>query len=146
MGARAGSCPHCGRGSLDVKERPVVRVRGLPIAGRAIHPRWRKRRYRCGGCRRTFTESHPELPSRQRVTRRFRRRLRERVAGGVADAVVARASAPLATRSAAPIAKPPTSSPPAGSAVRPAACRWTRLTTAVAASWRRWPPISIAAR
>ncbi len=50
--ARAGCFPHRGRG---VKERPVVRVRDLPIAGRAIHLRWRKRRYRCQGCRRTFT-------------------------------------------------------------------------------------------
>jgi len=51
---------------------------------------WRKRRYRCGGCGRTFTESHPELPARQRVTRRFRRRLFERVRGGAAHAEVAR--------------------------------------------------------
>jgi transposase len=51
---------------------------------------WRKRRYRCQDCGRTFTESHPELPARQRVTRRFRRRLFERVRGGAAHAEVAR--------------------------------------------------------
>jgi transposase len=51
---------------------------------------WRKRRYRCAACGRTFTESHPELPGRQRVTRRFRRRLFERVRGGAAHAEVAR--------------------------------------------------------
>jgi transposase len=88
--ARAASCPCCGRASLDVKERPVVRVRDLPIAGKPVHLRWRKRRFRCQGWGRTFTESHPELPSRQRVTRRFRARLRDRVGGGAAHAEVAR--------------------------------------------------------
>src|SRR5919199_174140 len=73
VGAGAACCPRCGRGTLDVKERPVVRVRDLSIAGKAVWLRWRKRRYRCQGCRRTFTESHAELPSRQRVTRRYRR-------------------------------------------------------------------------
>ena len=68
----------------------MVRVRDLSIAGKAVWLRWRKRRYRCQGCRRTFTESHAELPSRQRVTRRYRRRLRERVVGGAAHAEVAR--------------------------------------------------------
>jgi transposase len=88
--ARAGCCSHCGRGSIDVKDRPVVRVRDLPIAGRVTHLVWRKRRYRCRGCRRSLTESHPELPARQRVTRRFRRRLFERVRDGAAHAEVAR--------------------------------------------------------
>jgi hypothetical protein len=32
--ARAGLCPGCGRASLEVKERPRVRVRDLPLAGR----------------------------------------------------------------------------------------------------------------
>jgi transposase len=88
--ARAGCCPRCGRGSVDVKERPVVRVRDLPIAGRATHLVWRKRRYGCRGCGRSFTETHPELPARQRVTQRYRRRLFERVRGGAAHAEVAR--------------------------------------------------------
>jgi transposase len=88
--ARAGCCPRCGRASLDVKDRPRVRVRDLPLAGRVTHLVWRKRRYSCAGCGRTFTESHPELPPRQRVTRRFRRHLFERVRGGGAHAEVAR--------------------------------------------------------
>jgi transposase len=89
--AGAGCCPHCGRASLDVKERPVVRVRDLPIFGRVIYLRWRKRRYRCAGCERSFTEQHPELPARQQVTRRFRRHLLERTRSGAAHAEVARA-------------------------------------------------------
>jgi transposase len=88
--ARGGCCPGCGRASLDVKDRPVVRVRDLPLAGRITHLVWRKRRFHCRGCGRTFTESHPELPARQRVTRRFRRRLFDRVRGGAAHAEVAR--------------------------------------------------------
>src|SRR5688500_9989209 len=70
--ARAGCCPRCGRASCEVKERPVVRVRDLPVAGRRTFLLWRKRRFRCRACGRSFTESHPELPSRQRVSRRFR--------------------------------------------------------------------------
>ncbi len=84
--ARAAACPRCGRGSLNIKDRPVLRFRDLPIGGRRTHLFWRKRRYRCAGCERTFTESDPELPTRQRVTRRFRRSLRERVGEGGAHA------------------------------------------------------------
>jgi transposase len=90
LAAGAGCCPDCGRSSLEVKERPRVRVRDLPIAGRVTHLVWRKRRFRCEGCGRTFTESHPELPARQRVTRRFRDHLFERVRGGGAHAEIAR--------------------------------------------------------
>jgi hypothetical protein len=41
-------------------------------------------------CERTFTETHPDLPARQRVTARFRRRLLERARGGATHAEVAR--------------------------------------------------------
>lgn len=87
--ARAGSCPRCGRASLEVKERPRVRVRDLPLAGRRTDLVWRKRRFVCRPCGRTFTERHPELPPRRRVTRRFRGWLLERVRGGAAHAEVA---------------------------------------------------------
>jgi transposase len=51
---------------------------------------WRKRRYCCAECGRTFTETDERLPARQRVTRRFRGRLAERVVDGAAHAEVAR--------------------------------------------------------
>lgn len=86
-----GCCPGCGRASSEVKERPLVRVRDLPIAGRRTVLVWRKRRFRCCACACTFTDRHEELPSRQRVTRRFRRRLFERASEGAAHAEVARA-------------------------------------------------------
>ena len=66
-----------------------MRVRDLALAGRRADLVWRKRRFRCQPCGRTFTEQHPELPSRQRLTRRFRGRLLERVRGGAAHAEVA---------------------------------------------------------
>ena len=80
--ARAGGCPHCGGERLRVKERPVVRVRDLPIAGR--------RRGWCGASAATAAavarapspRPHAQLPARQRVTGRFRARLAERVSGG----------------------------------------------------------------
>lgn len=55
----AGCCRWCGRGSLKVKDRPVVRVRDLPVAGRVTWLLWRKRRFDCESCGRTFTETHP---------------------------------------------------------------------------------------
>ena len=87
--ARAALCPRCGRASLEVKERPRVRVRDLPLAGRRTDLVWRKRRFQCRPCGRTHTEAHPQLPPRQRVTRRFRQRLLERVRAGGAHAEVA---------------------------------------------------------
>jgi transposase len=88
--ARAAGCPHCGGSEVRVKERPRVRVRDLPMCGRLTRLVWRKRRYRCSDCARTFTETHEQLPTRQRVTGRFRARLAERVVDGAAHAEVAR--------------------------------------------------------
>jgi transposase len=51
---------------------------------------WRKRRFCCEACGRTFTETHPALPSRQRVSARFRQHLFERCRGGAAHLEIAR--------------------------------------------------------
>jgi len=88
--ARADACPRCGQAQLNIKDRPVVRVRDLPIGGRRTRLLWRKRRYVCHGCKRSFTESHPELPRRQQVTRRFRGELCGRTGEGGAHAEIAR--------------------------------------------------------
>jgi transposase len=93
LSANAGVCPRCDRASVAVKERPVVRVRDLPVAGRRTYLRWRKRRFHCGGCGGSFSETHAELPARQRVTRRFRRRLFELARRGGAHAEIASAEA-----------------------------------------------------
>jgi transposase len=86
----AVSCPQCGGQELEIKERPVVGMRDLPLAGRVMRLVWRKRRWRCRDCGRTHTEQHPALPSRQRVTQRFRERRAARASGGGAHAEIAR--------------------------------------------------------
>ena len=88
--ARATSCPHCSGGELEIHERPVVSVRDLALCGRRTTLRWRKRRYRCKGCRRTHTESCKQGRARQRLTSRFRARLLERTRSGGAHAEIAR--------------------------------------------------------
>ena len=60
----AGCCRWCGRGSLKVKDRPVVRVRDLPVAGRVTWLLWRKRRFYCEACGRRFTARDRRLRSR----------------------------------------------------------------------------------
>jgi transposase len=62
LNARAASCTHCEGTELRVQERPLVRVLDLPNAGRLTRLAWRKRRYRCANCARTFTETHDQLP------------------------------------------------------------------------------------
>jgi zinc-finger of transposase IS204/IS1001/IS1096/IS1165 len=145
LAARAGCCPRCGRLSLEIKGRPGVRMRDLPLAARVTQLVWRKRRYRCAGCGRSFSESHPELPARRRVTRRFRRRLLERVRGGAAHAGVAREERTTRYQVCRAFrAGPVTSSPHVATVARRGGCRSTRPTTAAAASSRRWSPTSTA--
>lgn len=74
----AGSCKRCGGIAAEPKERPQVLVRDLPISGRPVMLRWVKRRWRCRYCSSTWTESHPEIPARARMTRRFRSHLATR--------------------------------------------------------------------
>jgi transposase len=87
---QAGRCPYCEGTDLVIKERPVVAVRDLPLAGRLARLRWRKRRWRCRSCERTHTEQHPALPGRQQVSGRFRERLAARASSGGAHAEIAR--------------------------------------------------------
>lgn len=88
--AGVACCLFCGRGSVEVKERPRLRVRDLPISGRWVWLCWRKRRFVCRACGRSFSESHPELPARQRMSRRFRRHLFALARAGGAHAEIAR--------------------------------------------------------
>jgi transposase len=79
-----GMCPECGRASTRVKERPLVRIRDLPVAGQQVDLWWRKRRLVCTetACiRGSFTQTTAEVPSRSRLTRRLRRRLAQAIAG-----------------------------------------------------------------
>jgi transposase len=76
----AGSCRTCGGIAAEPKERPEILVRDLPMSGRTVVLRWRKRRWRCGYCGSTWTETHPEIPARARMTLRFKRHLAARAA------------------------------------------------------------------
>jgi zinc-finger of transposase IS204/IS1001/IS1096/IS1165 len=136
--ARATGCPHCGGIELRVKERPLVRVRDLPIAGRLTEVVWRKRRYRSAECGRTFTETHEQLPARQRVTAGSARAWASEWRMAPPMPRSRARSAPPATRSRAPSPTAPTGSRRARTGR--GACRWTRRTTAAVMSWPRWSP------
>lgn len=76
----AGACRGCGGLAPEPKERPEVLVRDLSISGRMVVLRWRKRRWRCSYCAHTWTETHPQIPARSRMTLRFRRHLADQAA------------------------------------------------------------------
>jgi transposase len=86
----AGCCPGCGRAALEPKERPETLIRDLPISGRPTVLVWRKRRWRCASCGRSFTESHPQIPPRARMTVRFKVHLATRATAEGNFAQVAR--------------------------------------------------------
>jgi transposase len=73
VGARV--CPLCGVEAVRVKEWVTTRPRDLPVGGRVITLRWRKRRWICDqvDCPRgTFTERVEQVPARARITTRLR--------------------------------------------------------------------------
>ncbi len=79
----AAGCPACGVISDRVHERPLMRVKDLPVGGGPVQLWWRKRRYRCGepACpRQSFTETSAAVPARSRLTGRLRHRLATAVA------------------------------------------------------------------
>jgi transposase len=79
-----GICPGCGTASSRVKDRPLVRIRDLPVADQRVALWWRKRRLLCQqpACpRASFTQVSIEIPPRSRLTVRPRQRLAEAIAG-----------------------------------------------------------------
>lgn len=80
---QARICPGCGVRATRIKEWVTTRPRDLPVAGRQVDLRWRKRRWLCDqrDCgRQTFTEAVGQVPGRARLTGRLR------LAAGVAVA------------------------------------------------------------
>ncbi len=68
-------CPNCGVLAVRMKEWVTTRPRDLPVAGRTLDLRWRKRRWVCGQAecpRKSFTESVEQVPARRRITARLR--------------------------------------------------------------------------
>jgi transposase len=82
---QARTCPGCAVAATRMKEWVTTRPRDLPVAGRPIDLRWRKRRWHCDqpGCgRKTFTEAVEQVPARARLTDRLRRAAGAAVADG----------------------------------------------------------------
>lgn len=82
---QARCCPRCGQRALRVKQWTTTRPRDLPIAGRTVRLRWRKRRWYCptAECPRlSFTEQVAEVPARSRLTTRLRQAAGAAVADG----------------------------------------------------------------
>lgn len=72
----AACCSHCGHADGRAKERKPLWIRDTPIRpGKQTWLIWHKRRFTCGRCQRTFTETHSEIPPRATHTLRFDRYL-----------------------------------------------------------------------
>ena len=66
-----GICPDCGTASARVKQRPLVRIRDLPVADQQVTLWWRKRRLLCRqpSCPRvSFTQVSAEIQPWSRLT------------------------------------------------------------------------------
>lgn len=87
-----GCCPTCGHtDEVRVKERRMVSVQDLPLRPEVpTWLTWRKRRFVCRRCKKTFSEAHDAVPSGGWVTSRFADHLARRVAKGDPVARVAR--------------------------------------------------------
>ncbi|AYF26725.1 ISL3 family transposase [Micromonospora tulbaghiae] len=82
---QARCCPGCGQRAVRVKQWATTRPRDLPVAGRPVRLRWRKRRWYCPtpACpRRSFTEQVAQVPARSRLTTRLRQAAGAAVADG----------------------------------------------------------------
>jgi transposase len=82
---QARCCPQCGEKAVRVKQWTTTRPRDLPVAGRAVRLRWRKRRWYCPSeaCpRKSFTEQVAQVPARARLTTRLRQAAGAAVADG----------------------------------------------------------------
>ncbi|MGS2620186.1 ISL3 family transposase [Micromonospora sp. LZ34] len=82
---QARCCPGCGQRAVRVKQWATTQPRDLPVAGRRVRLRWRKRRWYCStpACpRRSFTEQVAQVPARSRLTTRLRQAAGAAVADG----------------------------------------------------------------
>ncbi|MCA1709386.1 MAG: ISL3 family transposase, partial [Actinobacteria bacterium] len=62
-------CGACGHKTARVHATGKVRVRDLPVSGRPMTLVWHRRRFRCGACKATTTETHPLIA--ERITTRL---------------------------------------------------------------------------
>jgi transposase len=81
----ARCCPGCGQRAVRVKQWATTQPRDLPVAGRPVRLRWRKRRWYCPSTacpRESFTEQVAQVPARARLTVRLRQAAGAAVADG----------------------------------------------------------------
>jgi len=98
--ARSAICPRCGRGTAKVHSTNLQNKRDRRLWDKPVFLMLRKRRFRCLGCGKVFTEPDPVCGARRRQSQRFRRYLGQeairqpvrQVAGkeGVGEALVRR--------------------------------------------------------
>lgn len=69
-------CPKCATKSYSVHDRRWVRVQDAPIRGTGVYLKILKRRFRCPGCKKVFTEPIQGIRKGHRTTQRYRRSLR----------------------------------------------------------------------
>lgn len=69
-------CPKCATVSRSVHDRRWVRVQDAPIRGSGIYLKILKRRFRCLGCKKVFTEPVSGVGKGYRTTHRYRKSLK----------------------------------------------------------------------
>lgn len=69
-------CPKCATVSRSVHDRRWVEVQDAPIRGSGTYLKILKRRFRCPGCKKVFTEPIPGIGKGYRTTHRYRKSLK----------------------------------------------------------------------
>ncbi len=72
-------CPHCQRLCIKVHDTRLRRKRDVPLHGHRVVLVLHKRRFKCFGCRRTFTEPDSACGRYRRTTVRLRQEIGEQV-------------------------------------------------------------------
>ena len=73
--AISAPCPRCGQRTPKVHSVSRQRKRDRRLGDKAVHLALHKRRFRCLGCRKVFSEPDPVFGSRRRSSHRFRNHL-----------------------------------------------------------------------
>ena len=66
------TCPYCGKISEKIHDTRVRVKRDIAIRKHQVEIMLHKRRFRCSGCQRTFTEPDAACGRRRRTTKQFR--------------------------------------------------------------------------
>ncbi len=66
-------CPRCATASKTVYDRRWVKIKDHPIRGSGVYLNILKRRFRCGNCKKVFTEPVQGIKKGNRTTDRYRR-------------------------------------------------------------------------